>query len=427
MSLFWKSFYNFILLPLVYVLLKLVGIFHPKVKEGLKGRHESLSTLRGYFNNLDDDKIVYWFHAASHGEYEQIRPVVKGLKEVEPEAEILVTFFSPSGFNHVEDGNISVKVYLPMDLPWTMLEALKTVNPRKIIFAAYDIWPNLIWAAQKRGIPTTLFAAHFVSGTSKLKPVFKNFYRSVYGSISAIYTVTEEDHLKLGRILPKNTQTLTRVLGNPRYDQVKAHADEFTQERTQSVLEREKRIILGSVHREDEPAVREASVRLLNEFPGLSLVWVPHDPGDEYVGSAVDYFKNHDLDASRLTYGNPGVLNGARVTVVGVVGILSRLYWEGQIAYVGGGFSTGVHNVMEPAIARLPVFFGPRYINSHEAEELLAAEGGFVVNDGNEFYDGVSGLLRDSQSFLRSSFAATDVIHRNLGSATRVVRGILRD
>lgn len=427
MILFWKCFYNFIVLPLVYGLVRAAGIFHPKVRAGLKGRKDSLSILRNHFQDREQDQIVYWFHAASHGEYEQIRPVVKGLKEVEPGAKILVTFFSPSGFHHVQDDNISVKVYLPLDFPWTMRETLKLVKPRKIIFAAYDIWPNLIWTAYKMGIPTTLFAAHFVPGTSKLRPILKNFYRSVYGCILAIYTVTEDDHLKLGRILTKNTGTITRVLGNPRYDQVKAHADEFTQERTQSVLERNRRIILGSVHREDEPAVQESSIRLLKKFPGLSIVWVPHDPGEESVESALEYFRSHDFESVPLANGGMGVLNGARVTVVGTVGILSRLYWEGQIAYVGGGFSTGVHNVMEPAIARLPVFFGPRYINSHEAEELLLAEGGFVVNDADEFYNGAANLLNDSQSFLKSSFAATDVIHRNLGSATRVVRGILRD
>ena len=109
------------------------------------------------------------------------------------------------------------------------------------------------------------------------------------------------------------------------------------------------------------------------------------------------------------------------------VGYLSQLYWQGRVAYVGGGFTTGIHNVMEPAMARLPTIFGPKYHNSHAAEELLENGGGFTVNTKNEFRDTVNRLLDDQPFLLHSSTAATHVIHKNIGSATRVVRGILRD
>ena len=109
------------------------------------------------------------------------------------------------------------------------------------------------------------------------------------------------------------------------------------------------------------------------------------------------------------------------------VGRLSQLYWSGQVAYIGGGFSTGVHNVMEPAIARLPVFFGPRYTNFHEAEELIFDGGGFSIESGTELYLGLKGLLEDDSAFIKASYAATNVIHRNLGSATRVVRSLIHD
>ncbi|NWJ90730.1 hypothetical protein HX856_05830 [Marine Group I thaumarchaeote] len=116
-----------------------------------------------------------------------------------------------------------------------------------------------------------------------------------------------------------------------------------------------------------------------------------------------------------------------RVVIIGVVGILSALYWGGQLAYVGGGFSTGVHNVMEPAIARLPVLFGPMFDNSHAAKELISEHGGYSISTGEEFRSKLDVIFTDKNFFLRSSFSATNVIHKNLGSATRIVRGILRD
>ncbi|MBT7041990.1 MAG: 3-deoxy-D-manno-octulosonic acid transferase, partial [Candidatus Marinimicrobia bacterium] len=121
------------------------------------------------------------------------------------------------------------------------------------------------------------------------------------------------------------------------------------------------------------------------------------------------------------------ILSDDPVVIVGVVGVLSKLYWQGQIAYIGGGFSTGIHNVMEPAIARLPVIFGPRYHHAHEAEELLNNGGGFTINNGDEFRLILEKLIENNDYFLNSSFAATNVIHQNLGSSTRIIRSLIRD
>ena len=115
------------------------------------------------------------------------------------------------------------------------------------------------------------------------------------------------------------------------------------------------------------------------------------------------------------------------MVILGVVGVLSKLYWQGQITYVGGGFSTGIHNVMEPAIARLPVIFGPKYHHAHEAEELLENGGGFCINNGHEFQAVLERLISDDEHFLKASFSATNVIHKNLGSSTRIIRSLIRD
>ena len=120
MIIFWKLLYNIIFLPLMVFLTLIVALFNKKLRTGIMGRLSSLSILKTHFSDEKNKAPVYWFHAASHGEYEQIRPVIKGLKDVEPTARILVSFFSPSGFNHVKDDNIECKVYLPFDFPWTI-------------------------------------------------------------------------------------------------------------------------------------------------------------------------------------------------------------------------------------------------------------------------------------------------------------------
>ena len=138
------------------------------------------------------------------------------------------------------------------------------------------------------------------------------------------------------------------------------------------------------------------------------------------------FFESFSFSIKLLGEKNPDKIN-SKVILVDSIGKLSRLYWYAQIAYIGGGFSTGVHNVMEPAIARLPIFFGPKYHNSPEAEELINVNGGFTINSGSDLTNGINKLLLDRNLFMKTSYAATDVIHNNLGSATRVVRNIIHD
>jgi 3-deoxy-D-manno-octulosonic-acid transferase len=184
--------------------------------------------------------------------------------------------------------------------------------------------------------------------------------------------------------------------------------------------------LAGSIHSEDEQVIQGSIISLMNEIEDLNLVWVPHEPTERNVSEAESFFQSNLFSTARLGNKNPNQLD-ARVIIVDTIGRLSQLYWNGQMAYIGGGFSTGVHNVMEPAIARLPVFFGPRYKNFNEAEELITDGGGFSIESGTDLYLGMKQLFEDRDAFLKASYAATNVIHRNLGSATRIVRNLIHD
>ena len=427
MKYFWFFVYKIILIPIVVVIGAIGLCFNKKLRDGLFGRFQTRKVLKNYLNELNGDEIIYWFHASSHGEFLQTKPVLLGLKEVEPHAKLIVSFFSPSGYQHVNDESIDCKFYLPLDFYWTVKSALRLVRPEKLIFAAYDIWPNLVWAAKELGIPTVLFAARFKKGTGKLLPVVRNFYHHVYKDFHSIYTITKTDHNHLQLMLENSSNTTLRVFGNPRYDHVKSTADKFTTEHTKSVLSRKKRIIFASIHDEDERIIYESVLRLLNDYKSLSILWVPHEPIPSVIDASVQRFEELGFKVSVFSKQTPYDKDDPKVIVVDVVGVLSHLYWDGIIAYVGGGFSTGIHNVMEPAIARLPILFGPQYENFHEAKELIKSGGGWSIENGEELFDKINILLSDDSKIIPASFAATDVIHRNVGAATRVVRGIIRD
>ena len=402
------------------------SLFNRKIRTGMIGRFRSYQDLKSFRVRIGIEKTIYWFHASSHGEFEQVKPVLAGLKEVEPLSFSVVSFFSPSGYNHVNDEHIDCKIYLPFDFPWLIRKCLNVVQPKKIILASYDVWPNMIWISKSIDIHSALFAAQFSEGTSKLSPVIRNFYRNVYGSLSAIYTISEQDNKRLQHILYPIKRPIVRVLGNPRYDQVKQKADKFTTEQTESVLLRPKRLVAGSIHIEDEHVILDSIVNLMQDINDLSLIWVPHEPSDRIVSQAESFFQSKNFTTARLGLKNPNQIE-TRVIIVDSIGKLSQLYWDGQVAYIGGGFSSGVHNVMEPAIARLPVFFGPHYKNFIEAKELIADGGGISIENGTDLYQGIKNLLEDRVAFIKASYAATEVIHRNLGSATRIVRNLIHD
>ena len=427
MNAVWFLLYNAIVYPLLFFVYLLLCLFNGKVRAGFWGRFSTHKVLKQYFNNIETNRFIYWYHAASLGEFQQIRPVLEGVKEVVPDSVAVVSFYSPSGYQNASCAAMDLKVYLPFDFLWSVDRALAVVNPRKLIFAAYDIWPNLIWSAKRKNIHTNIFAARVKDGSYKMKPVFRRFYRSVYRSFATIYTIAEKDYRHIRAIIGEGNSPKLRALGNPRYDMVKQSADNFTQERTESILSRGKRLILGSIHQEDDEVILPAVWELLRTFPELKILYVPHEPGKTVIEKYRNIFQQEGFAPAVITDKANLVLPGERVVILGVVGVLASLYWLGQVAYIGGGFSKGIHNIMEPAIARLPVLFGPRHQHFQAAEELLQSGGGFAIHSGEEFKNSCELLFTQEDHFLKSSLAATEVIHRNLGSATRIVRSLIRD
>lgn len=427
MKYIWILLYNLLVYPIFFIFGCILCLFNKKIRDGIIGRFRSIKILQESFKQLDNTNQIYWFHAASLGEFYQVKPIMEGLKDIEPDSRCLLSFSSPSGFENAHSSAIYCKIYMPFDFFWSIHKAFKIVKPRKIIFASYDIWPNMIWVAQFLNIHTNIFSARVKDGSIKLLFGIISFYRSIYRDMSSIYTVSKKDYNRIKHIVGNKGNPVIRSLGNPRYDMVKQSSDDFTVLHQRTVIEREKRIIIGSSHNEDDDVIIPVLINKLKNDNTLSILYTPHEPSKENINQIISKFNLGGFSANISDTRILKKIPNNRIVIINSVGILNKLYWLGRIAYIGGGFSSGIHNVMEPAIARLPVIFGPKYHHAHEAEELLKYGGGICIKGSTEFNDALDYLLNDDKYFKKVSLSATHVIHKNLGSSTRIIRSLIRD
>ena len=424
MHIFWFILYNTILYPLLFFCVSAFSLFSGKTRKSVYGKFGSIKILKSYFKQNRKNIDIYWFHASSLGEFYQIKPVLESLKTQKPRSRILMSFTSPSGYDNVHSDLIDLKFYMPFDFLWSVNRALDIVCPNKVIFASYDYWPNFLWISSLKGIYTKIFAYRFKQSTFKTFPVVSNFFKSIYRFVDVICTVSKEDErffmLHFGLL---NTPTL-KVMGNPRYDMVqKAVKDCDHDMQPDDYI----RIIIGSAHEEEEYILIKSLSKLMRSYPDIKIVYVPHEPKRDEIDRIKSKFKHEGFLTTVFNKKNDLALPNDQLVVVGIVGVLSRLYWQSSIAYIGGGFSTGIHNVMEPAVAGIPVLFGPRYDHAHEAGELLSVSGGFVVNNAAEFTEKMTELIEDSTQLQISGLAARDAIHKNSGSTEKIVESILNE
>ncbi len=416
----WRLLYNTIALPILVIFGYGLYFFNRKVRHGVRGRRRTMSRIREFKDSLGSASgPIYWFHASSLGEFEQCRPVIEGLKEIAPEAVVVVSFFSPSGYENSHHDGVDFKFYLPFDLPWSMRKLLRTLQPHKVIFASYDIWPNLIWSCYKQGISTTLFAARVVQGSSKQWPILSNFFRHIYRAITHVYTVSAIDRQRLLKIIGNNANTKVKHLGDPRYDRVNERS---TKDNNHG--KGEKILILGSLHKDDHDVVCPVLMPILHDDPTLRVLWAPHETHDSIVEAI-----GADLDSAGVTWGryeqNSGQFAHNQVLIIDGIGYLADIYSRGILAYVGGGFGHSIHNVMEPAIAAIPVLFGPKFNRSNEAEQLIANGGGISISNSDELKQHLKAFLADDDLRKKAGRSALKVITDNLGASARILRAIL--
>jgi 3-deoxy-D-manno-octulosonic-acid transferase len=420
-----KLFYNTIILPMATGGLYAASLFHEKIKRAIAGRRGLRKRMLEYAQSAASSPI--WFHVSSVGEYEQAKPVISALNRDHPEIPVVVTFSSPSGVDYANQketldasNNIKYYDYLPLDFRHNAKFCLDSLKPRLLVFVKFDLWPNLIWEACDRNIPVILIAGTLSETSHRFTPIGRSLYRNVYDSIDRILAISEIDAMRFRNTSP--THRGIEAAGDTRFDRV---ADRKRAAENREVpLCKEGKIVLfgGSTWPKDEAHLLPAAGRLLREIDHLLFVIAPHEPSRSRVNELTAWAESEGVTIAPLsTLENTP---NARVIIVDSVGQLAELYRAGDIAYVGGSFSTGVHNVMEPAIMGIPVFFGPVCDNSLEALELIDAAGAKKITNSNELYGILYDLIHNDDARRSMGETAQKYVESQLGATRRCVEVI---
>ncbi len=384
--------YNALGVPALLAAFHLGRFFDEKIQRGFEGRRRLFERLEARRDAL---RGGVWLHASSAGEYEQARPLLRGLRRRTPDLPVLVTVFSPSGFERAiafpEGATVE---YLPLDTLPAIARALSIVQPRAIVFVKYDCWPNLVWTAAQRAIPSLLLGASLHRRSARLRPPGRWFFRGVYDRLHAIGTIGESDAALFRDLLGVDPARI-RVCGDSRVDQILARLEQSEGCPLVRALQQHSftRVVLGSLWPPDEALGLDPLLDAMADRPDHGLVIAPHEPTPAYLEHLESRLRARGWAPSRLSELvelRSGKIRSTaaardrqrwRAILVDQVGVLAELYRSGVIAYVGGGLSTGVHSVVEPAASGLPVLFGPRHSNSHEATDLILADAAVAVTD----------------------------------------------
>ncbi len=400
-----------------------------KLSHSLASRRDAESRLRAQAGQLEGPLL--WLHSSSVGEYEQARPIAALWSAQQPDWHVLHTFTSPSGYDYARRlGEAPLVEYLAEDSPGRTGRVLDALKPRALVFVKWDVWPNLVVQAHARGIPVALVDATLRAASGRSRWPARALYRELYERMRLISAVSERDAERFRRVAPAHPRIV--VDGDTRFDQVMRRRQEAQRVALPDALDRTPEIftcIAGSTWEPDEALVLPAFAMLTNSSAGrrLRLLLVPHEPSPTRLAMIEEQCVSLGLSSIRLSeLERAGREDNDRAGVVLVdrVGVLAELYARADVAYVGGAFGAGVHNVMEPAIMGLPVFFGPRYRNAPEAEALIEVGAAAVIASPGDYERRLNGMLADSSTSRHMGDQARRYVEANLGASQRCVERI---
>ena len=402
------AIYNFAV-QLSALFLKLIALFHPKIKLFVDGRKEVMSYLK---KNISEGDSIIWVHTASLGEFEQGLPIIEQLKKNYPEYRILVTFFSPSGYEVKKNtAAADVVTYLPMDTKKNAIKFLDLVNPKLVIFVKYEIWPNYLRALSQRNIPTLLISALFKENQIYFKS-YGGFMRKALHNFTHIFVQDTKSIELLSKINIKNTA----ISGDTRFDRV---IEILERDNNLAFMENfkngAKTLVAGSTWPDDE----EVLVPYINTGESsLKFVLAPHNIKPEHINKLKSSINKKTILYSELENKD---LSAYEVLIIDTIGLLTKIYSYAEISYVGGGFATGLHNTLEPAVYGIPVIIGPSFKGFKEAEDLVNKGGVLVVKSPAEFFTLVNDLLKDEEHLKRTGDINSTYVSENKGASIQIM------
>ena len=389
--------------------LRIVALFHPKIKLFVEGRKKTFAVLNTAIFKKDQ---VVWIHVASLGEFEQGLPVIEKLKLVYPSHKILVTFFSPSGYEVKKNTTVAdVVTYLPLDSKKNVEEFLALARPKLAIFVKYEIWPNYLRALQKDGTPTLLISAIFKQDQVYFK-WYGGFMRKALSSFSHFFVQDKNSEQLLGSINLKNVS----ISGDTRFDRVseileRDNSLEFMAQFKQDQL----CLVAGSTWPEDEVIL----IDYINTSPKpLKYVLAPHNNKVDHIRELKASIAKKTILFSEIQDKN---LSSFEVLIVDTIGLLTKIYSYADIAYVGGGFATGLHNTLEPAVFGIPVIIGPNYKGFKEAEDLVDGKGVLVVDNHLDFGHLLNRLMDNPAYLEKTGKINAAYVSQNKGASIQII------
>ncbi len=421
------ALYN-MMVPAADALARAAAPFNGKIAEGLAGRAGWRERWPRKAAALAGNVPLFWFHVSSVGEFLQARPVIELLeKRLGGNLNVALTFFSPSGMNYFTSHDRARKSeairfveYLPIDTRGNARFCLDTLRPAVIIYVKFDLWPNLIYEASRRDIPQILVSATLAPSSRRLAAFARGFYGRLYAALTSIAAISDEDAARFGLHASDSIEIVTA--GDTRFDSVCRRIDTSTVTLPSSLTADGRRfLIAGSTWPRDEEVVIPGFAALHGRVPGVAMILAPHEPTRERIEEISRSLERAGLTFIRLSELTDTDAFEEPVVLADGLGYLAELYRAGSIAYVGGSFTTGVHNVMEPAVLGLPVLFGPRIWNSLEACRLVELEAGRIIRTAEDFVREAEPMFRDDNLRARRGVTGMEFIRNSCGATARCV------
>jgi 3-deoxy-D-manno-octulosonic-acid transferase len=397
-------------------LLKIVALFSPKIKLFVDGRKPVFEILQ---NKISPNDKTIWFHAASLGEYEQGLPVIEKIKIKYPNHKIVITFFSPSGYEVRKNNAVAdVTVYLPLDTKKNAKDFLSLVHPEMVFFIKYEYWPNYLNELLKLKTPTYL-----ISGIFRKNQLFFKWYGGFYRTALNTFTYFFVQNESSKKLLLELGKTNVAVSGDTRFDRVasileKDNSLDFIEVFKNDTLT----IVVGSSWPKDENIL----VDYINQTSeNVKFIIAPHNIKVEQIQELKNSITKKTVLFSEKETKN---LADFDVFIIDIVGILTKIYSYADIAYVGGGFGNpGVHNILEPATFGVPVVIGPNFSHFAEATALVNMEGCVSISDKKTLFDAFSNLIANDDIRHEKGHICSTFVQMNKGATSIILKYVLKD
>ena len=386
----------------------LVSPFHKKARQMVVGRWNTYRILR---SQIDPKARYVWFHAASLGEFEQGRPLMERFRREHPEYKILLTFFSPSGYEVRKNyRGADVVCYLPFDKPRNVKKFLDIVNPCMAFFIKYEFWKNYLDELHLRRIPVYSISSIFRRGQIFFK-WYGGSYRNVLRNFDHLFVQNERSK----RYLSKIGVMKVTVVGDTRFDRVLQIRQEAKELPLVEAFKGESlTFVAGSSWQPDE----DLFIEYFNRHPEVKLIIAPHVIDENHLVEIIRKLKRPYVRYTRADEKN---VRRADCLIIDCFGLLSSIYRYGEIAYIGGGFGVGIHNTLEAAVYGIPVIFGPKYQKFQEAVQLIEAGGAFSIKTGEELSSLLDKLLTDDVFLREAGINAGNYVTDNAGATDKIL------